>query len=88
MSILSKLMGTTQGTARGSAARSTRAGGRSTTGKGMGGGLGGRSTGRGTTGRSFKGFSKRGQLSAGRGKAAPASSGGISKLLGSFTKRS
>jgi hypothetical protein len=82
MSILSKLRGTAQGTT----ARTGRAGGRSTTGKGMGGGTGGRSTGRGTTGGGFTGF-RSGRTSAGRGRGAPAASGGLAKLLGSFTKR-
>jgi hypothetical protein len=98
MSILSKLKGTAQDTA----ARSTRgSGGRGSTGgrgsggrgsvmgKGMGGPRPGRaSTGRGTatTGR-FSGFRSRGTSVAGRGRTAPAPSGGLSKLLGNLTGR-
>jgi hypothetical protein len=62
-------------------------GGRSTTGKGMGGGRGRASSGRGAPGRSFKGFSSRGQARTGGGRAAPASSGRLSKLFGSLTRR-
>jgi hypothetical protein len=83
MSILSKL----RGTAQGNAARSQRAGGRSTTGKGWGGGTGGRATGRGKANNSFTGFTSRGRASSGRGRAAPASSGGLRKLIGSLTGR-
>jgi hypothetical protein len=83
MSILSRLTRAGQG----AGARSSRAGGRSTKGKGMGGGAGGRSTGRGATGGGFSGFTGRKRASGGRGRAAPSSAGGLSKLLSSFTKR-
>ena len=88
MSILSKLTGSAQQTA----ARSTRTSGRATSSTSKGKGMGGprkatSTTGRGTaTGGGFRGFGKR--STAGRGRSAPAASGGgLGRLIGSLTGR-